>query len=37
MADGFCASRLESRAGLYGALPDGLDEAAIIERAMVAI
>jgi putative acyl-CoA dehydrogenase len=36
VADAFCASRLEARAGLYGALPDGVDEAAIIERAAVA-
>jgi putative acyl-CoA dehydrogenase len=36
VADAFCASRLEGRAGLYGALPDGIDEAAIIARAAVA-
>jgi putative acyl-CoA dehydrogenase len=36
VADAFCASRLESRAGLYGVLPDGVDAAAIIERATVA-
>jgi putative acyl-CoA dehydrogenase len=36
VADAFCASRLESRAGLYGVLPAGIDAAAIIERATVA-
>jgi putative acyl-CoA dehydrogenase len=35
-ADAFCASRLESRAGLFGVLPDGVDETALIERATVA-
>ncbi len=34
VADGFCASRLESRGGLnYGNLPTGTDARAIIERA----
>jgi putative acyl-CoA dehydrogenase len=34
VADAFCASRLGSRwTGTYGALPDGVDFDAIIERA----
>ncbi|MEJ8574699.1 acyl-CoA dehydrogenase family protein [Microbaculum marinum] len=34
VADGFCATRLEDGIGLaFGLLPDGLDEAAIVERA----
>jgi putative acyl-CoA dehydrogenase len=36
VADAFCASRLEARAGLYGALPDAIDEGAIVERLAVA-
>ncbi|MBX6368058.1 MAG: acyl-CoA dehydrogenase family protein [Rhodospirillales bacterium] len=36
VAEAFCASRLEARAGLYGCLPEGIDEAALIERATVA-
>jgi putative acyl-CoA dehydrogenase len=36
VADAFCASRLEGRAGLYGVLPGGVDEAALIDRATVA-
>jgi putative acyl-CoA dehydrogenase len=32
VADAFCASRLESRGGIFGTLPAGLDLAAIAER-----
>lgn len=33
VADAFCASRLDARHGVYGALPAGLDTAAIVDRA----
>ncbi|TDD64368.1 DNA alkylation response protein [Jiangella aurantiaca] len=33
VADAFCASRLDARHGVYGALPAGLDTAAIVRRA----
>ncbi|TDC47102.1 DNA alkylation response protein [Jiangella ureilytica] len=33
VADAFCASRLDGRHGVYGALPAGLDVAAIVRRA----
>ncbi|PZF80387.1 DNA alkylation response protein [Jiangella anatolica] len=33
VADAFCASRLDARHGVYGALPAGLETAAIVDRA----
>jgi putative acyl-CoA dehydrogenase len=33
VADAFCASRLDARHGVYGALPSGLDTGAIVRRA----
>lgn len=33
VADAFCASRLDARHGVYGALPSGLDTVAIVRRA----
>ena len=34
VADAFCATRLEDGIGLaFGLMPDGLDEAAIVDRA----
>ncbi|SDU74000.1 acyl-CoA dehydrogenase family protein [Jiangella alkaliphila] len=33
VADAFCASRLDARHGVYGALPAGLDTGAIVRRA----
>jgi len=34
VSDAFVAARLESPAGAYGALPSGIDAAAIVQRAM---
>lgn len=33
VADAFCASRLDARHGVYGALPAGLDTTAVVDRA----
>ncbi len=36
VSDAFCAARLDGRGGLaFGTLPDGIDSAAILDRALV--